>query len=325
MTRHALCTALALTAMTACSSEKNATRDTTVRVVEAGASANAGHFDAAAWQPPSDSAIPADSLGASIRRGLALVTHTADSLPAYAPGRINCTNCHLNGGRNPDAAPIAGSQARFPKYMERTGAVIGLADRVNYCFTRSLAGNKLPVESREMQDILAYLAWLSTGVPVGEGKKLPGAGGIAELPDALTGDKARGATVFAAKCASCHGPDGAGNPAMPPGVPALWGPRSFSVGASMARQGKAASFIWHNMPFGVGKSLTPREAFDVAAYVTSQPRPDSPGKEKDWPAGGTPKDVPYSTKGHEAYLPPPVLPRQHAEQSIVASPVSVRR
>ena len=110
----------------------------------------------------------------SIRRGLALVTHTADSLPTYAPGKLNCTNCHLNGGRNVDAAPLAGSQARFPKYMDRTGAVIGLADRVNYCFTRSLAGNRLPVESREMQDILAYIAWLSSGVPVGEGKKLPG-------------------------------------------------------------------------------------------------------------------------------------------------------
>ena len=51
--------------------------------------------------------------------------------------------------------------------MSRAGAVIPLADRVNYCFTRSLAGNRLPVESREMQDILAYLSYVSTGVPVG--------------------------------------------------------------------------------------------------------------------------------------------------------------
>ena len=285
----------------------------------------AATFDPAAWQPPADSAIPNDSLGASIRRGLALVMHTADSLPAYAPGNISCTNCHINAGRNVEAAPLAGSQARFPKYMDRTGAVIPLADRVNYCFTRSLAGNRLPVESREMQDILAYLAWLSTGVPIGEGKSLPGAEGILAMPVALVGDKTRGQAVFGAKCVACHGADGAGNKAIPPGIPALWGAKSFSVGASMARQGKAASFIWHNMPFGAGKTLTKQEAFDVAAYITSQSRPDSPGKENDWPVGGTPDDVPYATKGHAAFLPPPVLTRPNPDRAIVPAPAPVRR
>jgi thiosulfate dehydrogenase len=289
---------------------------------------DAGHataFNPATWQPPAEADIPNDSLGASIRRGLALVMHTADSLPSYAPGRLNCSNCHLNAGRNAEAAPLAGSFARFPKYMERTGAVIGLADRVNYCFTRSLAGNRLPVDSREMQDILAYLAWLSSGVPVGEGKKLPGAEGILAMQTSLAGDKTRGAAVFGAKCTACHGVDGQGNPAIPPGVPALWGPRSFSVGASMARQGKAASFIWHNMPFGAGKSLTPQEAFDVAAYVTAQSRVDSPGKEADWPAGGTPADVPYATKGHAAFQPPPLLARANAREAIVPQPSAAPR
>lgn len=282
-------------------------------------------FDPATWQPPAESDIPTDSLGASIRRGLALVMHTADSLPEFAPGRLSCTNCHINAGRNIDAAPLAGSHARFPKYMDRTGAVIGLADRVNYCFTRSLAGNKLPVESREMQDILAYLAWLSTGVPVGEGKKLAGADGLRAMPAELIGDRGRGRSVFGAKCAVCHGPDGAGNPAIPPGVPPLWGARSFSVGASMARQAKATSFIWHNMPFGMGKTLTPQEAADVAAFVTAQARPDSPGKERDWPTGGAPADVPYDTKGHAAHEAPHVLPRRQPSRAIVAPPAPVRR
>jgi thiosulfate dehydrogenase len=282
-------------------------------------------FDPAAWKPPTETEIPGDSLGASIRRGLALVRHTRDSLPAYAPGNINCTNCHLNDGRNVDAAPLAGSHARFPKYMERTGAVIGLADRVNYCFTRSLAGNRLPVESREMQDILAYLAWLSTGVPVGEGKKLPGAEGLHTMPRQLVGERARGQQVFTAKCIACHGADGAGNPAIPPGIPALWGAGSFSIGASMARQGKAASFIWHNMPFGQGKTLSEQEAFDVAAYVAAQSRPDSPGKERDWPLGGAPGDVPYATKDHPAFQPPALLARANPERAIVTPPAPVRR
>jgi len=290
------------------------------RVAQQGAAS----FDPASWRAPTDSEIPSDSLGASVRRGLALVMHTADSLPAFAPGNISCTNCHLNGGRNAESAPLTGSHSRFPKYLERAGAVIGLADRVNYCFTRSLAGSRLPVDSREMQDILAYLAWLSRGVPVGEGKKLPGADGLPPLTPALAGDKGRGQQVYATKCLSCHQQSGEGNRAIPPGVPALWGPKSFSVGASMARESKAAAFIWSNMPWGLGKTLTPQEAFDVAAYITSQPRPDSPGKALDWPAGGAPADVPYATKGHTAYAAPPVLARANAELAIVESPKSVK-
>jgi thiosulfate dehydrogenase len=93
----------------------------------------------------------------------------------------------------------------------------------------------------------------------------------------------------------------------------------------MARQSKAASFIWHNMPFGMGRTLTPQEAYDVAAYVTSQPRPDSPGKEGDWPGGSAPADVPYTTNGHAAFLPPPVIQRTNPAGSLVPSPRSVRK
>ncbi|HEU5174710.1 MAG TPA: c-type cytochrome [Gemmatimonadaceae bacterium] len=303
--------ALALTACDRPGSDGGVDTAAADRVAQQGAA-----FDPARWQPPADSAIPGDSLGASIRRGLALITHTTDSLPGFAPGHINCTNCHLDGGRNVNAAPLTGSHARFPKYMDRTGAVIGLADRVNYCFTRSLAGTRLPTESREMQDILAYIAWLSNGVPIGA--KLPGADGLPPIPN-LTGDTTRGAAVFAAKCVACHGQDGQGNV----GIPALWGPKSYSIGASMSRHSKAASFIWHNMPLGQGRTLTHQEAYDVASYVNSRPRPDSPGKENDWPVGGAPADVPYDTKEHAAFKPPQLLPRANPAATIVPRPAPV--
>ena len=56
----------------------------------------------------------------------------------------------------------------------------------------------------------------------------------------------------------------------------------------------------HNMPQTAPGSLTAQEAFDLSAFINAQPRPDSPGKEDDWPMGGAPADVPYDTKGHEA-------------------------
>lgn len=270
------------------------------------------------YTPPPDSLIPNDQLGASIRRGLALVTHTTDSLPRYASGSLQCASCHIDAGRRRDAAGLLGVAARFPKYMDRTGAVIPLEDRVNYCFTRSLAGNRIPTDSREMQDIVAYLTYISTGVPVGRhvrGEAMP------QMPK-LSGDSARGAQLFATTCTPCHGVDGQGNP---PAFPALWGPKSFSIGASMAREERAATFIRHFMPQNNRGSLTDQQAFDLAAFVNSHARPDSPGKENDWPDGGAPYDVPYSTKGHVAYRPPSarLYPRTNVAGSIVPPPASV--
>jgi thiosulfate dehydrogenase len=270
------------------------------------------------YEAPTDSAIPDDELGASIRRGRALLVRTTDSLPAYAPGNIQCASCHLDAGRRRDAAPLLGVHARFPKYMDRTGAVIPIEDRVNYCFTRSMAGTRLPSDSREMQDIVSYLAFLSAGVPVGA--KVRGEG-MPKMP-ALTGDSAHGAALYATTCVACHGPEGKG---APPAVPALWGPKSYSIGASMAREERAATFIRRFMPQSNPGSLTDQQAYDLAAYVNSHPRPDSPGKQNDWPQGGAPADVPYATRGRAAYRPPArLLPRPNPGGAVVPAPVSVR-
>lgn len=259
-----------------------------------------------------DSAIPDGPQGVSIRRGLALLEHTGDSLPGYVGGNLRCTSCHLDRGLRPNAAPLTGVHTRFPKYMDRSDAVVPIEDRVNYCFTRSLAGRSLPPRSREMVDIEAYLAFISRGVPVGA--HVAGEGMVKMA--ALTGDTGRGHEIFSANCVRCHGADGAGVAV----VPALWGAKSYSVGASMARVERAASFVRHNMPFDKPGSLTDQQAWDVAAFVNSHSRPDSPGKELDWPAGGAPSDVPYATKGHVPLVVTPVLPRKRADGGIVPVP-----
>lgn len=272
-------------------------------------------FREAAWKPKREADIPNDSMGASIKRGLYLLRFTPESLPAYATSNLRCTSCHQDDGLRPTSAPLTGSQARFPKYMTRSGTVIALADRVNYCFTRSLAGNAIPVGSREMVDLLAYFAFISKDIPVGT--KIAGADGLVAMPDTLDGDVARGEALYTAKlCVTCHGPQGAGNGPIPP----LWGPKSYSVGASMARHERAASFIQHNMPQTAPGSLSAQEAFDLSAFINSHARPDSPGKQNDWPMGGAPADVPYDTKGHKAFLPPPVLPRANPSGAIVPNP-----
>ena len=147
--------------------------------------------------------------------------------------------------------------------------------RINDCFKRSLNGKALASEDRDMRDIVAYLAYLSNGVPVGA--KVQGQGVPALKP--LTPDTSSGARIFAATCSKCHGVNGEGSVAAPP----LWGPRSYNIGAGMARLRTAAAFIREVMPFDRPGSLTPQQAFDVAAYIGSRPPPGYKGKKLDWP------------------------------------------
>ena len=275
-------------------------------------------WNPARWRPPRVDSAPRTAEGRAILRGVAILNHTYDSLPRFVGSNLNCTSCHIDAGHRMTAIPLLGAYARFPKYMDRTGAYVPIEDRINYCFTRSLSGSRIPSDSREMQDIVAYLAFVSRGVPTGEHLEREG---LIQMP-ALTGDSSRGHAIFAGTCVPCHGVDGAGNALYP----ALWGPNSFSVGASLARVERAASFIRYNMPFNNPGSLTDQQAFDVAAYITAMPRQDSPGKEQDWPAGGAPADVPYSTKGHDAFRPPPLLTRRlDPRAAIVGPPASLLR
>jgi thiosulfate dehydrogenase len=64
----------------------------------------------------------------------------------------------------------------------------------------------------------------------------------------------------------------------------------------MARVNTAARYIHRVMPRDRPGSLTPQQAFDVATYINSRPRPDFAKKESDWPKGGEPPDVAYETR-----------------------------
>lgn len=240
--------------------------------------------------------FPEGAEGVAAKRGFAILAATRDSLPTFVGNDLRCFSCHLDNGRRPDAIPLTGVFARYPSYSTRDGRELTIQDRVNNCFRRSLAGRNVPVDSKAMHDIVAYLALISRGFAVGA--HVPGQG-LPKMPS-LTGDTGRGAAIYTERCARCHGANGAG---IPPATP-VWGPRSYSIGASLARVERAASFIRHNMPFDSAGVLNDQQAYDVAAYIVSQPRQNSHGIEHDWPKGGAPSDVPYNTKGHAAFNPP---------------------
>lgn len=251
------------------------------------------HFSSTSnFNPPHEADIPQNQFGESVRKGLLIVTQTRQYAPNFVGNKLNCTSCHLNGGRKPFAAPWVGVWGVFPEYRARSGRVNTLQDRVNDCFERSMNGKRLPDSSDEMISVLAYMQWISTKIPTGvsvEGR------GFKKLTALNKPDPIMGAKLFANKCSMCHGEDGQGK-STPDGrylYPALWGQNSFNIGAGMARLNNAAAFIRANMPLGQEGTLTDDQAFDIAAFFIAQPRPDFARKSADWPKGEKPKDARY--------------------------------
>ncbi len=206
----------------------------------------------------------------------------------YAGNNLACTNCHLSAGTVKFGLSLFGIFGDFPQYSTQSGGAISIEDRLNSCMTRSMNGRPLPDNSQEMQAMVAYIKFLSTGVAPGQSG--PGAGAMPELTRAA--DPARGAPIYARACAECHNTDGSGVRRSIPSsdlgymMPPLWGPDSFNNGAGMARLITIANFVHFNMPHGtdyLNPLLSVEEAWDVAAFVISQPRPNFAAREKDFP------------------------------------------
>jgi thiosulfate dehydrogenase len=93
-------------------------------------------------------------------------------------------------------------------------------------------------------------------------------------------DPAVGRNIFMEKCQRCHSADGSGLLNIDSGsykYPPLWGQNSFNVSAGMYRLTRLAAFIKYNMPYlpvQVAPQLTDEEAWDAAAFISSQQRPE---------------------------------------------------
>lgn len=231
---------------------------------------------------------PSDSLA---QYGRALIENTSYYLGpqgkvAAITNGMNCQNCHLDGGTLPWANNYGAVASTYPKYRDRSGSVETIEKRVNDCLERSLNGKALDSNSKEMRAIVAYMHWLGDDIPKG---KKPKGSGIMELKYLdRPADPVKGALVYQNKCQSCHGQDGQGqlnSDGYGYAYPPLWGVHSYNSGAGLFRLSRFAGYVKNSMPFGVDyetTQLTDEEAWDVAAFVNSRPRP-SKDLSSDWP------------------------------------------
>ena len=204
-----------------------------------------------------------------VMNGYRIFIETPKYAPHYTGDKLTCNSCHIGGGNTlggeNGGISLVGVTAVYPKYVEESKKKISLKERINNCFIRSMNGKTLPENSQEMNDIIAYLTWISQEViRVGNFPWL----GLPKIKSTHQPDPAAGAVVYQNHCSICHLPNGEGAPGIPP----VWGDHSYNDGAGMNDVGTLASFVWKNMPYQQ-PILSPKQALDVAAYISSRPRP----------------------------------------------------
>lgn len=259
--------------------------------------------------PLTDSTLHDDYLSRQIKLGFRLFTETP-TLSRFSVNELSCNNCHLNAGQRERAMPLAGVAAAFPEYNKRAGRIISLEDRIVDCFRRSIdAINPTASDAAQMVQpaagsdevlaIAAYITWLSSGYAIGE--RLPWRGRNSIPADNLIPvdslDKNRGRDLYNTRCMNCHGNDGQGVQIGDKKAGPLWGDSSWNDGAGAARLYTLAGMFMFAMPYNNTGTLTIEEAQEIAAFITSQPRPAYPFKDKDYPGQKIPSDAVYYLKG----------------------------
>lgn len=242
------------------------------------------------WTAPDANGLPAGEESRTIRYGKDLIAHTAVYLGpngkvARMSNGMNCQNCHLDAGTKPWGNNYSAVYSTYPKFRARSGTKETIVKRINDCFERSLNGHPLDSASKEMKAMLAYMKWLGTGIEKGITPEGAGLQKLAFLNRAA--DPKKGSLVFTNKCQSCHGKDGEGllnAEKTEYTYPPLWGKNSYNDGAGLYRLSGFAGYVKNNMPLGTSyenPQLTDEEAWDVAAFVNSQPRPHK-DQSADW-------------------------------------------
>lgn len=255
------------------------------------------------WSAPDSTAIPATTEGDLIRYGRELVAHTSVYLGPKGKVKqvsngMNCQNCHLKAGKKFFGNNYAAVASNYPKFRARSGTVESVEKRVNDCIERSLNGRKLDSTSREMRAFVAYITWVGKDVKKGV---VPPGSGIWDLKViGRAADPRKGERIYHLNCARCHGTDGMGVMAdngLEWKYPPLFGNNSYNTGAGLYRLSRLAGYVKTNMPNDLASyekpALTDEEAWDVAAYINSMPRP--PGDiSRDWPdLASKPFDHPF--------------------------------
>ena len=221
-----------------------------------------------------------------------------DPAMRYSGTHLACASCHIDIGTRPGTLSLLQTSTRYPRESGRDGGMRDLRDRINGCMQRSMNGKPLPRDSVEMIAMEQYILGLGNQYKAMAAERRTPIEPAAFVEPNRAASVEAGRTVYENHCYICHGGDGLGlkataNPADGYVFPPLWGPDSFNNGAGMNRVLTASRFIKARMPYGQ-PDLSDDEAYDVAAYINSHPRPIKSNLAVDYPdRTKKPIDSPY--------------------------------
>ncbi|MFZ4679133.1 MAG: c-type cytochrome [Flavobacterium sp.] len=243
------------------------------------------------WKPAMIDTITDPTLKKQVEYGQELIAHTAKYLgPNGSVKKItngmNCNNCHLDAGTKPWGNNYGSVYSMYPKMRARSGQVENLYKRISDCMERSLNGQNIDEDSKEMKAMIAYIEYIGKNVPKGQEAIASGIYNLEYLERAA--DPIKGKQLYEVLCSKCHMVNGQGILAQDKKeyiYPPLWGNNSFNQGAGLYRISRFAGYIKYNMPKGAtyrNPQLSNEEAWDIAAYVETQARPIK-DYSQDWP------------------------------------------
>jgi thiosulfate dehydrogenase len=228
--------------------------------------------------PPKIEDLDDSKYADEVRLGRNIFIDTQHYAKRFVGNGMNCSNCHLQEGRKPHAAPLWAAYPLYPMYRDKSRQVISFQERLQDCFRFSMNGMAPTLDSREIEALTTYAQWLSTGIPVGT---IMAGRGFARIDKTEDPSPFNGAIHYKQYCASCHGDNLEGKKftnregyMFPP----LAGPDSYNKGAGMHKVKTCAGFVKANMPLGKSNVLTDDQALDVCVHIFMQDRPWDPRK-----------------------------------------------
>ncbi|WP_244626067.1 c-type cytochrome [Bradyrhizobium betae] len=93
-----------------------------------------------AFRPPLDAEPTDDKFGEMVRLGERIFNDTAANAGEFVGNDLRCANCHLDGGRLPNSAPLWAAFVNFPTYRPKNDHVNTFAERLQGCFNYSMNG-----------------------------------------------------------------------------------------------------------------------------------------------------------------------------------------
>ena len=84
----------------------------------------------ASYTPPAESDIPEGPFGDVVRLGEAIFHDTQHNAKGFVGNDLQCPNCHIDRGRQPNSAPLGAAYLLYPAYHSKNGHVNTFQERL---------------------------------------------------------------------------------------------------------------------------------------------------------------------------------------------------